>query len=376
MVNPGTSSYDLRKWPLDQRDRFVEVLKNGKGSMPAWGDILLPDEVDALWVYVATRGGKQPFPDETNEPDGQQSGSLDDTGSPGNVSSTNTITSGSLTACLPLNGGIMSGRRQDGGSGFDYRVVEYLAKKLDLELETVWFEAELEEENDPVRENYAMLAMSLCDVVPGHPMVAGALGNHVSDRAAPPRWVDRPDDWGHQQVLLKPVSASQAYVRIEMGIVSHADVNLPTDTSLTGLKGVTVGLEQGTIAALLTQRQASDSIVASSQTHLPGPTFLWHLENRVFDAALVSIPAFDFHHQQNPISKLVLGTYRHPLGFDIGMALLSSAEELRTQINSILVEGEASGYLEELAESAGLHYSAAQNVALTPRLNLEQLLSY
>ena len=57
MVNPGTSSYDLRKWPKDQKDRFFTVVKKGKGNMPAWGDILTPDELEHLWYYVATRAG-------------------------------------------------------------------------------------------------------------------------------------------------------------------------------------------------------------------------------------------------------------------------------------------------------------------------------
>lgn len=63
MVNPGTNSYDLRKWPQDRKDGFVSAVVSGKGDMPAWGDILLPEEVEALWLYVATRGGKEPLPD-------------------------------------------------------------------------------------------------------------------------------------------------------------------------------------------------------------------------------------------------------------------------------------------------------------------------
>lgn len=63
MKNPGTSSYDLRKWPQDRKDEFYNSVQNGKGDMPAWGDILLPDELDVLWIYVVTRGGKEPLPE-------------------------------------------------------------------------------------------------------------------------------------------------------------------------------------------------------------------------------------------------------------------------------------------------------------------------
>lgn len=63
MVNPGTSSYDLRKWPQDNKLGFETSVLKGKGSMPAWGDVIYPEELEALWVYVATRGGTEPFPD-------------------------------------------------------------------------------------------------------------------------------------------------------------------------------------------------------------------------------------------------------------------------------------------------------------------------
>ena len=57
MVNPGTSSYDLRRFPHDEQDRFVSSVTHGKNTMPAWGDMLQPDEITALWAYIST-GGK------------------------------------------------------------------------------------------------------------------------------------------------------------------------------------------------------------------------------------------------------------------------------------------------------------------------------
>lgn len=57
MVNPGTSSFDLRTFPHDDRPRFVNSVTHGKNTMPAWGDLLKTDEIDSLWDYVLT-GGK------------------------------------------------------------------------------------------------------------------------------------------------------------------------------------------------------------------------------------------------------------------------------------------------------------------------------
>jgi mono/diheme cytochrome c family protein len=57
MINPGTVTYDLRTFPHDQKNRFVNSVITGKGDiMPQWGDKLSLDDIDALWAYVLTGG--------------------------------------------------------------------------------------------------------------------------------------------------------------------------------------------------------------------------------------------------------------------------------------------------------------------------------
>ena len=56
MVNTGENSYDLRRFPHDQRERFYTAVTKGKGRMPAWGDVLTEEDVQALWAYVSTGG--------------------------------------------------------------------------------------------------------------------------------------------------------------------------------------------------------------------------------------------------------------------------------------------------------------------------------
>src|SRR5215210_7923914 len=48
------SAFDLRTFPTDQRERFVESIVRGKNQMPPWGDLIKRDELDALWAYVTT----------------------------------------------------------------------------------------------------------------------------------------------------------------------------------------------------------------------------------------------------------------------------------------------------------------------------------
>lgn len=59
LVNPVGYTFDLRRFPKDQRERFFNSVSKGKGNMPAWGDLLKTDQIEALWSYIATEGEKQ-----------------------------------------------------------------------------------------------------------------------------------------------------------------------------------------------------------------------------------------------------------------------------------------------------------------------------
>jgi len=51
MQEPG-AAFNLRKFPPDQRERFVNSVTRGKNQMPPWGDLLNAEEVEFLWAYV------------------------------------------------------------------------------------------------------------------------------------------------------------------------------------------------------------------------------------------------------------------------------------------------------------------------------------
>lgn len=56
MLNPGLA-YDLRKFPKEDKKRFVNAVQNGtpKG-MPPWKEQLSPEDIDTLWAYVRSGG--------------------------------------------------------------------------------------------------------------------------------------------------------------------------------------------------------------------------------------------------------------------------------------------------------------------------------
>jgi mono/diheme cytochrome c family protein len=51
MLDPN-AAFDLRTFPADQKSRFVNSVTKGLNAMPPWGDLLKPDDIDALWAYV------------------------------------------------------------------------------------------------------------------------------------------------------------------------------------------------------------------------------------------------------------------------------------------------------------------------------------
>ena len=57
MVNSGTLSFDLRKFPKDDFDRFKKSVLNGKGTaIPAWAGKVSDEDVANLWAYVRSGG--------------------------------------------------------------------------------------------------------------------------------------------------------------------------------------------------------------------------------------------------------------------------------------------------------------------------------
>lgn len=60
MVTSGLGPYDLRRFPVDDADRFFNSVTNGKGGMPSFKEALTSEQMKLLWAYVGSRGGKEP----------------------------------------------------------------------------------------------------------------------------------------------------------------------------------------------------------------------------------------------------------------------------------------------------------------------------
>ena len=57
MVNPGGVTFDLRKFPKDDFERFRNAVLDGKPpAMPPWRDKVSDEDVKLLWAYVRDGG--------------------------------------------------------------------------------------------------------------------------------------------------------------------------------------------------------------------------------------------------------------------------------------------------------------------------------
>ena len=52
MVEQGGGFFNLRAFPPDQRNRFLNSVANGKNSMPPWRGVLTPQQIELLFAYV------------------------------------------------------------------------------------------------------------------------------------------------------------------------------------------------------------------------------------------------------------------------------------------------------------------------------------
>ncbi|MBN8508893.1 MAG: cytochrome c [Burkholderiales bacterium] len=57
LVVTSSAYFDLRTFPGDDKPRFVRSVVEGKRAMPAWGGIVKPEQIEAIWAYVGSVNG-------------------------------------------------------------------------------------------------------------------------------------------------------------------------------------------------------------------------------------------------------------------------------------------------------------------------------
>ena len=50
-------TFDLRRFPEEEKERFVRSVSKGVRAMPAWEGTVKPEEIDAIWAYIGSVNG-------------------------------------------------------------------------------------------------------------------------------------------------------------------------------------------------------------------------------------------------------------------------------------------------------------------------------
>jgi mono/diheme cytochrome c family protein len=351
MVNPGNSSFDLRTFPKDERKRFYHSVRHGKGNMPAWGDILKPEEIDWLWAYVSTRGGKEAG---TGGSDGARP-------KPHNVVPAADLKGelhGMLRVCLAENGGAMSYSHGKKTGGLDLAVSTLIAEKLGVGLKVTWFESEEEEESNPVDELNALLTHGLCDLSASFPLYAPALEQGPGKTSLLPDYRGKPreDRWLH--IKLGRLIASRPYRASPLVVVLGPNAKKTEIRSLRDLAGMQIIAEEGTLPGAIALNYGAGALRDNLTLVPPGRATLRRLETGKFDAAFVELEKFDGYRLRKPDTKLSLSSYQHSMMFNMGFVALEKSQALITAVNAILKDALADGRIAALAKANKVSYRA------------------
>jgi len=57
-LNATGAAPDLKLLHGDQKTHFDEIVRNGKGQMPAWEGMISDEEIGQIWAYVRSRAAK------------------------------------------------------------------------------------------------------------------------------------------------------------------------------------------------------------------------------------------------------------------------------------------------------------------------------
>jgi mono/diheme cytochrome c family protein len=57
-LNATGAAPDLKLLRADQKARFDEMVRNGKGQMPAWEGMISDEEIGQIWAYIRSRADR------------------------------------------------------------------------------------------------------------------------------------------------------------------------------------------------------------------------------------------------------------------------------------------------------------------------------
>ncbi len=254
-----------------------------------------------------------------------------------------------LTVCLEEDSPPLSFKFRSRQGGFDHGVAEEVAKRLGKAFAVQWFEAENDEENVPVWEANALLSDGLCDLVGGYPLLASTLGAPEADNGAIPEYDGMKRSERGRLVKLGVLNATDPYNRVGFGVIIGPSIGGLEIDGMHQLEGRKVAYEVETMSAALVHRYRGGMLVPGAVSVRGSKGLLSGLAEGQYDAAVIELHKFDNFMRRNGDAPIRYSGYVHPLGINMGFAILERDSSLGDRINGVLDAMKEDGTLEALA---------------------------
>lgn len=261
-----------------------------------------------------------------------------------------------LTVCLDRTVPIASAKD---GAGFDGKVAEAVARRLDRPLVVQWFKTKADADSGTMLAVNALLSDGRCQLVGGYPLIADALGQPAAAAARLPDFDASKAADRTRRVVLGELQPSTPYYREVMTVILSASAVSHSVASLADLVGMKTGVESGTLEdAILMSFQ--DGRLVDDLTHVVPARgeLLPRLERGDFAATLVDLRRFDAYRAANPATTLKPSGYYYRIGFNMGFVALSTQRELLARVNAAIGDMLANAELSGLAEATGTTWVA------------------
>lgn len=274
----------------------------------------------------------------------------------------------SLTVCLEEDSPPLSFKFRSRQGGFDHGVAEEVARRLGLGFKVQWFEAENDEENVPAWETNALLSDGLCDIVGGYPMMASSLGAPETDKGAIPEYDGMNRAERGRLVRLGVLDVTDPYSRSAFGVILGPNMQDAAITGLFDLEGRKIGFEVGTMAAALVHRYRNGALIPTAVSVRESKGLLPALAAGTLDAGLLELHKYDNFRRRNADAPIRFSGYVHPLGINMGFAILERDADLKARINQALDAMKSDGTLEKIAETWQMTFIRPEPPAILSRI--------
>lgn len=282
---------------------------------------------------------------------------------------------GSACACLAMGKPLVVCLEQESppystiDGGIDNAVALLVADAMGLPLIIRWYETDSGDEGNPALQVNALLSSGQCELAGGFALAQNNFANPGQ------RQFSVQATAGERQLVdLQPLAPSLPYHAQVFTLVWPAKTSAPPPTSLDDLLGLSILVEENSVADLILMTHGGGTLRKSIR-HLKagGDTLLKTLSTGSADGAWLAQHHFENWLQRHHDSPLQASGLVYGFGINLGFATLKSNQQLLERLDEILIELMDEGGVELLFAAQGLTYSAPQRPYLMPPLSARLL---